>query len=286
MNTEQAQKEKPYLVIEPKKSIFKIDWAEIYAYRELLWTLTYRDLRVRYAQTAIGVLWAVLNPLFTLFILAFVFGVVAKVNLGTTADGQPIPQLLYTVAGMAGWTYFATLLSEAGGSIIGAQGMVKKIYFPRLIIPLSKAFTAFIDFAIVLTFMVIMMIYYGFMPSANIIYFPLFFVMAVIAGLMGGIWMSALTIRFRDFQHITPFILRLGMYATPIAYPASAVPEKYQIFFYLNPLTGIVEGMRWSLLGGNPINEYAYISFAVITVLCVLGLFYFKKVERVMADIL
>jgi lipopolysaccharide transport system permease protein len=277
---------KPYLTIEPKKSIFQMDWAEIYAYRELLWTLTYRDLRVRYAQTAIGVLWAVLNPLFTLFILAFVFGVVAKVELGTTADGQPIPQLLYTVAGMAGWTYFATLLSEAGTSIIGAQGMVKKIYFPRLIIPLSKAFTAFIDFAIVLIFMAIMMIYYGFSPSANIIYFPFFFLMAVIAGLAGGIWMSALTIRFRDFMHITPFILRLGMYATPIAYPASSVPEKYQIFFYLNPLTGIVEGMRWSLLGGTPIHQYAYISFAIIAVFCVLGLFYFKKVERVMADIL
>lgn len=276
----------PQLLIEPRRSLLQMDWQELYAYRELLFTLTYRDLRVRYAQTAIGVLWAVLNPLFTLLILAFVFGVVARVDTGTTADGTPIPSLLFTCAGMAGWTYFATLLADAGSSIIGAQGMVKKIYFPRLIIPLSKALTSFIDFAIVLIFMAIMMLYFGIAPTANIVYFPFFFLMAVLSGLTGGIWMSALTIRFRDFQHITPLMLRLGMYATPIAYPMSAVPEQYQILFYCNPMAGVVEGMRFSLLGGAPISPYSYISFAVIAVLFVFGLLYFKKVERVMADIL
>ncbi len=276
----------PQLIIEPRRSLLQMDWRELYAYRELLFTLTYRDLRVRYAQTAIGVLWAVLNPLFTLLILAFVFGVVARVDTGMMSDGTPIPSLLFTCAGMAGWTYFATLLSDAGSSIIGAQGMVKKIYFPRLIIPLSKALTSFIDFAIVLVFMVLMMLYYGIAPTANLLYFPLFFLVAVLSGLAGGIWMSALTIRFRDFQHITPLMLRLGMYATPIAYPTSAVPEQYRVLFYCNPMSGVVEGMRWSLLGGEPINPYSYISFGVIAVLFVLGLLYFKKVERVMADIL
>ncbi len=274
------------LIIEPSQGIFNLNLGEIYAYRELLWTLTYRDLRVRYAQTIIGALWALLNPLFTLLILAFVFGVVAKVDTGLNAAGQPIPHLLYTVAGMAGWAYFASLFSEAGTSIIGAQAMVKKIYFPRLIIPLSKAMTAFIDFAIVLGFMVVLMIYYGFSPTANFVFFPLFVVIAIVSGLAGGIWMSALTIRFRDFQHITPFILRLGMYATPIAYPAAAVPEKYQILFYFNPMAGVVEGMRWSLLGGAPLHWYSYISFAAIGIMLILGLFYFKKVEKIMADIL
>jgi lipopolysaccharide transport system permease protein len=274
------------LVIEPSKGVFNLNFRELYAYRELLWTLTYRDLRVRYAQTVIGALWALLNPLFTLLILAFVFGVVAKVDTGQNAAGQPIPHLLYTVAGMAGWAYFASLFSEAGTSIIGAQGMVKKIYFPRLIIPLSKAATAFIDFAIVLGFMVVLMIYYGFSPTANFVFFPLFVIIAIVSGLAGGIWMSALTIRFRDFQHVTPFILRLGMYATPIAYPAAAVPEKYQILFYFNPMAGVVEGMRWSLLGGAPLHWYSYISFAAIALMLLLGLFYFKKVEKIMADIL
>lgn len=286
MAAENTQEQKPYLVIQPKRSWYQMDWAELFAYRELLMTLTYRDLRVRYAQTAIGILWAFLNPFFTLLILSFVFGIVAQVDLGATANGKPIPQIIYTVAGMAGWTYFATLLAEAGSSIIGAQAMVKKIYFPRLIIPLSKATTAFIDFAIVLIFLFALMAFYGFMPSSNIIYFPFFFLMAVIAGLAGGIWMSALSIRFRDFQYIIPFLLRLGMYATPIAYPASAVPEQYRLFFYLNPMTGIVEGMRWCLLGGDPISIYSYISFAVVTVLLILAVIYFKSVERIMADIL
>ena len=285
MNTTD-KKQIPFLIIEPSKSIFNLGIKELVAYRELLWTLTYRDLRVRYAQTLIGAIWALLNPIFTLLILAFVFGVVAKVDTGTTADGLPIPHLLYTSAGMAGWAYFASLFSEAGTSIIGAQAMVKKIYFPRLIIPLSKAMTAFIDFAIVLFLLFFLMFYYGFVPSSNFIFFPLFVVIAIISGLAGGIWMSALTIRFRDFLHVTPFILRLGMYATPIAYPAAAVPEKYQIFFYFNPMAGVVEGLRWSLLGGAPLHWYSYISFAVIFLLLILGLFYFKSVEKVMADIL
>jgi lipopolysaccharide transport system permease protein len=278
--------QKPILVIEPKKHWYALDLQELYAYRELLWTLTYRDMRVRYAQTFIGVLWAVLNPIFTLLILAFVFGVVAQVSTGTTASGQPIPHLVYTAAGMLGWAYFATLFAEAGNSIIGAQAMVKKIYFPRLIIPLSKALTAFVDFVVVFCLLLLLMLFYGLMPSANIVYFPFFVLMALLSGLAGGIWMSALTIRYRDFQHIIPFILRLGMYATPIAYSTQAVPEKYQFLFYLNPMSGVVEGMRWTLLGGQPLHAYTYISFAVIGVLFLTGLFYFKKTERTMADIL
>ncbi len=278
--------QEPTLVIKPSQSIFNLNIKELYAYRELLWTLTYRDLRVRYAQTTVGILWAVLNPLLTLLILAFVFGAVAKVDTGMTANGEPMPMLLYTCAGMVGWTYFSSLVAEAGTSIIGAQGMVKKIYFPRLIIPLSKALTAFIDFLIVLFFIAAMMLYYGIAPNANFIYFPFFVLMAVLSGLAGGIWMSALTIRFRDFQYVTPLMLRLGMYATPIGYPISQVPEQYKLLIYCNPLAGVVEGMRWSLLGGEPIHPYSYISFGVIAVLAVLGLFYFKKVERVMADIL
>ncbi len=271
-------------IIEASKRI-NLNLKEVYEYRELLWTLTYRDIRVKYAQTVIGFIWAVLNPLFTLIILSFVFGTVANIQI-TGENGVAVPHLIYTIAGLCGWTYFSEVLSQAGSSIIGAQNMVKKIYFPRLVIPMSKAFTAFIDFAVVLGIMAVCMIIYGYPPSANIIYFPLFFLIAVISGLAAGIWMSALTIRFRDFQHITPMLLRVGMYASPIAYPASAVPEQYKILFYMNPMAGVVEGMRWCIIGGNQLSGYAYVSFAVITVMLVLGLYYFKSVERVMADIL
>ena len=272
--------------IKAEDQTYGLELKELFRYRELLWTLTYRDLRVRYAQTTVGFLWAFLNPLLTLLVLSFVFGTVAKVGTGFDAQGQAIPHLLYTTAGLCGWTYFSTVLAEAGGSIIGAESMVKKIYFPRLVLPLSKAVTGLVDFLIILLFMLVMMVYYGVGLSWHLLYLPFFLLMAIVSGLAAGIWMSALTIRFRDFQHITPLLLRLGMYATPIAYSASAVPEAYQVLFYLNPMTGVVEGMRWSLIGGAEIQPYAYLSFALMGLLLFSGLYYFKRVERVMADIL
>lgn len=270
------------LIIEPRKNLAKLNLKELWSYKELLWTLTYRDIRVKYAQTTIGFLWAFVNPIFSILILSFVFGTVAKVG----TDNTGVPHLLYTTVGLCGWTYFAALLADAGNSIIGAQNMVKKIYFPRLIIPLSKALTAFIDLVIVLLIIAILMTYYKIMPSANLIYLPFFLGIAVIAGLAGGIWMSALTIRFRDFKHVIPLMLRVGMYATPIAFPASAVPEKYKLFFYMNPMAGVVEGVRWSILGGQAPNQYVYISFVVIILLFISGVYYFNFIERKIADIL
>lgn len=272
------------IVIEPSKGV-RLDLKEIFRYRELLLTLTYRDIRVKYAQTVVGFAWAIVNPLFTLVVLSFVFGTVANVQV-TGENGVAVPHIIYTIAGLCGWQYFSEVLSQAGSSIIGAQNMVKKIYFPRLVIPLSKALTAFIDFGVILSIMIICMVIYQFPPSSNIIYFPFFFLIAVISGLTAGIWMSALTIRFRDFQHITPLLLRVGMYATPIAYPVSKVPPEYLGVYYLNPMAGVVEGMRWCIIGGNPLDSYAYYSFAGILVLFFLGIVYFKRVERVMADIL
>jgi lipopolysaccharide transport system permease protein len=267
-------------IIERSKNPFKIDFRELYRFRELLWILAYRDFRVKYAQTFIGFLWAFINPILTLLILTFVFGVIAKVDTGET------PHILYTLAGLAGWTYFSSLFAEAGNSIIGAQQMVQKIYFPRLIIPLSKALNGLIDFGITLLCMFGLMVIYQFPPTASIVFMPFFVIIAIISGLTGGIWMSALTVRYRDFQFITPFLLRLGMYATPIAFPTSAVPEQYRLLFYLNPMAGVVEGMRWSIIGGEPPHPYAYISFGIIIVLFFLGVLYFHKVEKVMADIL
>ena len=270
------------LIIQPSRSSFNLNLKEVWEYRELLWTLTYRDFRVKYAQTAIGLTWAMLNPIISILILSFVFGSVAKVG----TDGSDTPHLLYTTAGMCGWTYFSALLSQAGNSIIGAQGMVKKVYFPRLVIPLSKAITSFVDLAIVLLIIIILMFYYGIPPKTSIVYLPFYLLMAIVSGLAGGIWMSALTVRFRDFIHIVPLLLRIGLFATPIAFPSSSVPEKYQLLFFMNPMAGVVEGVRWSLLGGTAPHEYAYISFIIIFILFVWSLFYFNKVQRKMADIL
>jgi lipopolysaccharide transport system permease protein len=274
------------IIIEPYSNPLKINFTELLAYRELLWALAYRDLRVRYAQTFIGFLWAFMNPLLSLLILTFVFGVVAKIDIGSGYDGQQIPHLLYTIVGLAGWTYFSEVFAQAGMSIISAQQMVQKIYFPRLVIPLSKAITGLVDLGVNLLLITILMIFFSYTPSPNFIFLPLFLIMAIISGLAAGIWMSALTIRFRDFQYITPMLLRIGMFITPISYPSSAVPENFRVLFYLNPVTGIVEGLRWCLLGGTDLNPYTYISFAVIFVFLLLGIIYFNKVEKVMPDII
>lgn len=271
---------KPVKIIEANKRRIFPNWKEINSYRELMWTLTYRDFRVKYAQTALGFLWAILNPLFTLVILSFIFGTVAKVDTGD------VPHIIYTIAGLCGWTYFASVLSTAGQSLISSQNMIKKIYFPRLVIPFSKAITGLIDLAIVFLIMAILMLIYKFKPSANLIYLPIFVIMALLAGLAAGIWASALTIRYRDFKQIIPVTLRLGMYITPIAFPASAVPEKFKILFFLNPMAGVVEGMRWSLIGGPLPQLELYISFSIVIILFFTGLIYFTKIEKVMVDII
>lgn len=167
--------------------------------------------------------------------------------------------------------------------------MVKKIYFPRLVIPLSKALVGFVDFAIALLFVVILMIYYGFIPSANIVYLPIFIVLTIISALAVGIWLSALTIRYRDFQHVVPFLVQFGLYATPVGYQAkdvfNRIPDWASFVYYANPMAGIVEGFRWSLLGGDPPSNFAYFSFSIVILLFITGLLYFKRVEKVMADI-
>lgn len=271
------------LVVDAGKTGINLNLKELFHYKDLFLILAYRDLRVRYAQTFLGLLWAVLQPLATLIIFTVVFGKVAKVDTG----GIPYP--LFAVCGMAAWSYFAFVLNQSGNSIIGAQEMVKKIYFPRLVIPLSKAVVGFVDFIIAFIFIIALLLYYGFVPSANIIYLPIFILLTIVSALAAGIWLSALTIRYRDFQHIVPFIVQFGLYATPVGYMASDIvanlPEWGTFLFYANPMAGIVEGFRWSILGGSPPVIYAYISFSVVLLLFVTGLYYFKRVEKVMADI-
>lgn len=248
-------------------------------YKDLLWILAWRDYKVRYAQTALGFVWAFIQPIATLLIFILVFSRVAKIDTGD------VPYAVYAQSGMVAWVYFSFLLNQAGTSIISAQAMIKKIYFPRLVIPLSKAIVGLIDFSVSFLLLLILMLMYGFYPSANIIYLPFFIFIAIVAGLGIGIWVSALTVRYRDFKHIVPFLVQIGMYATPIAYPASMVPDKYQTLYHLNPMAGVVEGFRWSLIGGDAPHPLIYLSLAIVLILFISSVFYFNKVERVMADI-
>jgi len=256
------------------------DLKELYSYRQLLFSLALRDIKVKYAQTYIGILWAFINPVFNLLVLSFVFGVVAKVNT------NGLPQLLFTIAGLSAWTYFSTLLTEAGNSIVGAQNMIKKIYFPRLVIPLSKALSGLIDLGVTLICLIILMMYYKTLPGVQIIYLPLFVLLAIICGLAGGILISALSARYRDFSYVVPMLVRLGLYITPVAYSANSIPEKYKIFYYLNPMAGIVEGFRWSLFGSESPDQYMIISIVVALMLFVASLIYFAKIEHKLADII
>ena len=268
-------------VIDANKKSLIPDFKELYQFKDLFLTLAWRDFRVRYAQTTIGLLWAVLQPVVTLLILSLVFG--RFVGVETT-----VPHILFTVAGMSIWSYFSYVMTNSGNSIISSQNMVKQIYFPRLIIPLSKAVVGFIDFGVSLVIMIILMLYYGVAPSANVWLAPLFILIGVIAALAVGIWLSALTVRYRDFQHIVPFMVQIGLYITPVAYPAEfaaqKLPEWASTIFYLNPMAGVVQGFRWSMFGGESPGSLMFVSFGMIILLFISGLFYFNKVEGEMAD--
>jgi lipopolysaccharide transport system permease protein len=271
------------IVVDANKNRFSLNLKELFNYRDLFIILAYRDLRVRYSQTFLGLAWAFLQPVMTLTIFTLVFGRFVKIDTG----GIPYP--VFALCGMAAWSYFSFVMNQAGTSIVGAQEMIKKIYFPRLVIPLSKAVVGIVDFCVALLLLAILLIAYQVNISADIIFLPLFIVLTIMASLAVGIWLSALTIRYRDFQHVTPFLVQIGLYVTPIAYPSETVikslPDWGAFLYYLNPMAGIVEGFRWSILGVGSPHPLFYLSFAVVFILFITGLLYFKKVEKIMADI-
>lgn len=271
------------IVVDANKGSFSLNLKELFSYRDLLLILAYRDLRVRYAQTFLGLAWAFLQPVLSLIIFTLVFGRFVKV------DTRGVPYPLFALCGMVAWTYFAFVMNQSGNSIIGAQQMVKKIYFPRLVIPLSKAIVGLVDFFIAFFLLAVLMMYYHVPISSTILILPIFIALTILSALAVGIWLSALSIRFRDFQHVTPFLVQIGLYVTPIAYPGEVVigtlPDFGVVLFYLNPMAGIVEGFRWCILGQGGLHAVTYVSFVMVIVFFVAGLFYFKKVEKLMADI-
>ncbi len=257
-------------------------WArlrECWQRRDLIQVLGARDIKVRYTQTALGMLWAIINPLISVLLLFFVFNIILKIDTGI------IPPFLFTMSGMCAWNYFSKVVSEAGTSIIGAQELVRKIYFPRLVIPISKSLSAIVEFIIVLVFLFTLLIIYKTPLDIRILLIIPFTFMLVIIATGYGIWIAALTIRFRDFHYIVPVLLRIGMFVSPIAFGSTHVPPGYKWVLSLNPLTGIIDGFRYALFGTLPDWPLLIFSLLVSVVICIVGVVYFLRMEQYIADI-
>ncbi len=267
-------------VIEPARGWRMLDWRELWAYRELLWVLTARDIKVRYKQTVLGAGWAILRPFITMVIFSVVFGQLARMP----SDGYPYPVFVY--AGLLPWTFFAAAIGTSGGSLVGSSHLVSKVYFPRLIIPLSSIGAGFVDLLISTGILLLMMLYYGVGWSWNLLAAPLLLLFVIFTALGVGTLLSALTVAYRDFTHLTPFMVQIWMYVTPVIFPVNLVPERWQWLLYINPMTGLVEGFRSAFLGKPFDMSGLGISFAIAVGIFLVGVAYFEKVERRFADII
>jgi len=267
-------------VIAPSKGWVSLKLGEIWQYRELLYFLVWRDVKVRYKQTALGVAWAVLQPLLTMLVFSLFFGRLAKVP----SDGIPYP--IFSFAALVPWTFFATGLTLSSNSLVGSANLVQKVYFPRLIIPVATVLSGLVDFAIAMLMLVVLMTWYHVTPTWNVVWLPAFIVLALAASLAVGLWLSALNVAYRDVRFLVPFIAQLWMYATPVAYPSSLLHEPWRTVFGLNPMAGVVEGFRWAILGVNTQpGPMIFASTAATLALLVSGAAYFRRMERSFADI-
>ncbi len=258
-------------------------WRDLWRYRELFYFLAWRDVLVRYKQTTIGVAWAVLRPLLTMLVFTIIFGKLAKLP----ADGgAPYPILVF--AAMLPWQFFASALSECGGSVLANSNLISKVYFPRLITPASAVIVCFVDFLISAVIMIGLMVWYAYAPTWRVLTLPLFTLMAVAAALGAGLWLSALTVKYRDFRYIVPFMVQFGLYVSPVGFSSSIVPEQWRLLYSLNPMVGVIDGFRWAILGGDAVLEPVSftVSIALVASLLASGVWYFRRTERSFADII
>jgi lipopolysaccharide transport system permease protein len=268
------------LVIEPGRTE-KNYWSDLWRYRELFYILSWRDLKVRYKQTVIGVAWSVVRPLLTTVIFTVVFSRIAKLP---TEGSAPYPILVF--AGMLPWYFFSNSLSEASNSLIGNTNLISKVYFPRLIIPASSIITSFVDFLISFALLVLMMIYYQFVPSWHMIFLPVFMLIALCASLGAGLWLTTMNVKYRDFRYIIPFIVQFGMYISPVGFSSTMITEKWRLLYSLNPMVGVIDGFRWCIIG-NAATIYwpgFLASLGVIIFLMWYSIRHFRKMEKAFAD--
>jgi lipopolysaccharide transport system permease protein len=269
------------LIIEPGKGI-KQYWRDIWRYRGLFYFLAWRDILVRYKQTVIGIAWSVIRPLLTMIVFTVIFGRLAKLP----SEGVPYPILVF--AAMLPWQLFSNSLSESSNSLINSRNMITKIYFPRLIVPTSSVIVCLVDFLISLAILGVLMIWYHFVPGGRILLLPFFLFLALTTAMGVGLWISALNVKYRDFRYIVPFIVQFGLYISPVGFSSAVVPEKWRLLYSINPMVGVIDGFRWSIIGGNS-QIYLpgfFLSVGLTLVIFLLGLSYFRKTERTFADVI
>ena len=269
------------LIIEAGRSESQY-WRDLWRYRELFHFLAWRDLLVRYKQTVVGVAWSLIRPFLTMLVLTFVFGKLGRMPSG----GVPYPLLV--LCGMLPWQFFSTALSESGNSLVANSNLISKVYFPRLVIPASSVITSFVDFAISAVFLLALMIWYRFLPPLNILFLPGFVLLAFAASFGVGLWIAALMVEYRDFRFIVPFIVQFGLYVSPVGFQSTVVPSQYRLLYSLNPIVGVIDGFRWSILGGQQTMYWPGLAASVLGVIVLLasGIAYFRKTERTFADVI
>lgn len=271
----------PYLILKPRKGWQALNFGEVWQFRDLLLTLAMRDIKLRYRQTALGVVWVVLQPLIAAAIFAFVFGRVAKMQ----APG--VPYFLFAYAGLLGWNAFYTTLTRAGTSLIQNTNLVSKVYFPRLVLPLSAVFAAVVDFGVAFALLLVMMIAQGILPALSLFMLPLLLLLLLLLGLGIGLYAAAVMARYRDVQYVLPVITQFLLYASPVGYAVSAVPEHLRSLYLLNPLAGLLDALRWSLLGRTmPYWPAVLYATGISLFVFLFGLFAFRRLERNLADVL
>ncbi len=267
-------------IITPQSGWMPLNARELWAYRELMFFLVWRDIKVRYKQTILGVAWAVIQPFSTMVIFSLFFGRLA----GIPSDGVPYP--IFCFAALVPWTFFANALTQSSNSLVGSSNLIKKVYFPRLMVPVSAVISGAVDFVLAFVVLIGMMLWYGIFPTVKVFALPPLMLLALVTALGVGLWFSALNVQYRDVRHIVPFLVQLWLFATPIAYPSSLLPESLRPVFGVNPMAGVVEGFRWALLGtGKAPGPMILVSAVVASAILVSGVFYFRRMESTFSDV-
>ena len=280
MITKESTVDTSVIRIEPSRGWVSLKLHELWEYRELLYFLTWRDVKVRYKQTILGAAWAIIQPFFTMVVFSLFFGRLA----GIPSDGVPYP--IFSFAALVPWTFFANGLNQSSNSLVSSAGLITKVYFPRLAVPIATVFSGIVDFGLAFLVLLGMMLYYGMVPTINALWTPLFFLLALTTSLGVGLWLSAMNVKFRDVRHTVPFIAQFWMFSTPIAYPSSLLSEPWRTIYGLNPMVGVVEGFRWALLGTDTAPGPIILASSLMALaILVGGAFYFRRVEKTFADV-